>query len=386
MAMFTAPLLLAALSLPVPAQAMTPTEEQVVERGLDALYRSDYNGAERAFQDSLQKEPGNPVYSLGRAAAAWWRMENDFVMPGSPEEKPFLAAVKQAIEDAKSATDAGEKAQAYLCLGAAYGLRGRWEAAQHKWLAAYLDGRRAYHNQKRALKLDPQLYDAYLGIGAFDYYVATLSSFIRAFVFTSGVGKEQGLYELKLAAQEGHFGRVAAKLLLVGVYWTSEKKPQEAWKILEELHGLYPHSPMMDSMRLIGLFHLRDGAGLKKAARAFLESAQNGAPFFRNSDRVAGRYFLGLGEQLSGRYPQALSEYTAALKELPRQHRSKSLLLLFSGEARDLMGRRDEALADYRRSLEEPPFWGVPRYAKHLLKHPFRAGDNPLPSQHADLR
>lgn len=369
------------------AQAMTPEQEQTVERGLDALYRSDYDGAERIFEEPMRKRPDDPVLSLGYAAVQWWRMESDFALPGSSDEQKFLAAAKQAVDVAKQAERGKDKAQAYLCLGAAYGLKGRWEASQRHWVAAYLDGRRAYRDEQKAIKLDGQLYDAYLGIGAFDYYVATLSRFIRAFSFAAdGGNKAKGLAELQLAAERGHFSSVGAKMLLVGIYWTFEKKPQEAWKILDELHQRYPESPLIDSMRLLGLFHLKDAAGLKRDAQIFLEKAQRDAPFFRPSDRFLGRYFLGLGAQLSGQYDQAIQEYKTALDEVPPRHRGRSMLRLFIGEALDLVGRRDEALASYRQALEEPPLWGVPQYARQLLKRPFKAGDNPLPSRNAEAQ
>lgn len=382
----SAPFLLAALVLlsPSPARAMTPDDEAVVQRGLDALYLSDFDGAEKMFAEAMRARPGDPVLSLGRAAAVWWRMENDFADPGSAEEKEFEAAVKAAVADAKAARGSGDDAEAYLCLGAAYGLRGRREAAKHHWFGAYLDGRRAYRSARQAVKLNPELYDAYLGLGAFDYYAATLSRFVRALAFAGGGGRDKGLSELQLATR-GRYSGAAAKLLLVGIDWSFEKKPQDAWKILEELHQRYPASPMIDSMRLIGLYQLRDGAALKTEARIFLDMVERGAPRFRPADRPAGRYFLGLGEQLSGEYARALDDYEAALKDVPAGHRARSMLHLFIGECRDLQGRRDEAVASYRQALQDPPMWGAPRYAKYLLKRPFRPGDNPLPSRNDEL-
>ena len=376
----TALLLLSA----APARAFTDEDLKVIDRGLDALYRSDYDGSEKIFAEALKDRPGDPPLSLGYAVATWWRMENDFAPPDSPEERRFLDAVKRATDDASRAAAKGDDAEASLCLGAAYGLRARLAAARKQWLKAYLDGRRAYRSEQRAVKLDPGLDDAYLGLGTFDYYVARLSRIVRFFVFTRSGDKAQGLEELRKATR-GHFSGVAAKLLLVGVDWTFEKKPQEAWTILEELRGRYPDSPLIESMRLIGLFHLRDGAGLEREARLFLKKAESGAPFYRPLDKAAGHYFLGLGEQLSGRYDEALAEDRAALDLIPEGHRTRGLPRLFIGECLDLLGRRGEAEDSYRRALKEPPFWGVPRYAKYLLKHPFRAGDNPLPGRGDEL-
>jgi tetratricopeptide (TPR) repeat protein len=368
----------------VPARALTQEDQQVVDRGLDALYRSDYDGSEKIFADALALRPGDAPLALGEAVAKWWRMENDFALPGSEEEKRFLDADKAAVDDAARATANGDDAEGFVCLGAAYGLRGRLEAAQKHWFKAYADGRRAYRFEQRAVALNPELYDAFLGIGAFDYYAATLSRFVRFFIFAKATDKAQGLAELQLATR-GRFSGVAARLLLVGIDWTFEKKPQDAWTILEELHARYPDGPLINSMRLIGLFHLRDAEGLKREARAYLEKADGGAPYYRPLDKAAGHYFLGLGEQLSGQYEEAIAQDQAALQLIPQGHKTRGVPMLFIGECLDLLGRRGEALAEYRQALKEQQFWGVPRYAKYLLKHPFRAGDNPLPGRNDEL-
>ncbi|MDE2040367.1 MAG: tetratricopeptide repeat protein [Elusimicrobia bacterium] len=377
--------LLAVLALPPSARAMSVEQRKTVDAGLDALYRCDYDGAEGLFSRAMSGHPGDPVYSLGYATSVWWRMENDFALPGSPMEKRFFAAIDRAIRDAKAATSGPDKASAYLYLGAAQGLRARREASERHWFYAYFDGRRSYKNERRAIRLSPQLYDAYLGLGAFDYYVATLSRLLRLLAFASGGDKSKGLAELHLAAQRGEFSRVAAKLLLVGIDWTFERDPQRAWDTLDEVYKLYPNSPMVESMRLIGLYRLRDAEGLKTAARAFLDKAEDGAPFFRPIDRAGGHYFLGLGEQLSGQYSEAIKQYEAAFKDAPEGQRMRGLLRLFIGECLDLQGHRAEAVDSYRLALRQPPLWGVPRYARYLLYRPYKATMDPLPPRNVAL-
>jgi tetratricopeptide (TPR) repeat protein len=214
--------LLPALFLVSNVRALSDADQKTVDQGFDYLYRCDYGAAEKTFLDALDERPHDPAMSLGYAIATWWRMENEFGPAGSPEEQRFLAAVKNAIDDAQHAVDKKDDAEAYVCLGAAYGLRGRLEAARKHWLRAYRDGRKSYKNEQRALELDPTLADAYLGLGAFDYYASRLSHFIQHFIFVKNPDKEQGLAELEKATH-GKFSPVAAKLLLVGIDWTFEK-------------------------------------------------------------------------------------------------------------------------------------------------------------------
>ncbi|MDE2489603.1 MAG: hypothetical protein KGM24_02065 [Elusimicrobia bacterium] len=378
-----------ALAAPLRARAMSDEDAALVKKGENALYNCDYDGADALFGDALKERPADPVLALGAAVSAWWRMENDLSLPGSPEEKIFLSKIGNSIAVTKAArkTASGDDAaEDSLYLGAAYGLRGRWEASRKHWISAYFDGRRAYKYGRRAIARDPELYDAYLGLGAFDYYLATLSHLIRVLAFAGHGGKAKGLAELELASRKGRFSGDAAKLLLVGIEWTFEKKPENAWSLLDVLHERYPDSPLIDSMRLIGLFHLRDGEELKTQARAFLADVENKKPFYRPIDAAGAYYFLGVGEQLLGESEDALRHYRAGLALAPDGQRVRSLLWLAVGEAQDLLGRRDAAKDSYRQALRENPLWGVPRYARFLIKHPFRPGANPLPGRNDALQ
>src|SRR3569832_2007722 len=95
----------------VPARALSPEDEKLVDSGLDALYHSDYDGARKIFDDAVAAHPGDPALSLGSAIEAWWRMENDFAAPGRPEAKRFIDADKRAIDDARRASDKGGDAE-----------------------------------------------------------------------------------------------------------------------------------------------------------------------------------------------------------------------------------------------------------------------------------
>jgi hypothetical protein len=113
-----------------------------------------------------------------------------------------------------------------LCLGGALGLKGRWDAIQGHWLAAYKNGKKAFDVQDEAIKSNPELYDAYLGVGIFHYYVAVLPAAVKIFArMIFGGSKAQGLREINLAKDKGRFSRTAALLFLVNLHVNNEKDP-----------------------------------------------------------------------------------------------------------------------------------------------------------------
>jgi tetratricopeptide (TPR) repeat protein len=66
----------------------------------------------------------------------------------------------------------------------------------------------------RCLELDPQMADAYLGLGLYNYYVDTLSAMAKVLRFFMGIpggDKKVGLHQLEIASTKGELTQVEAR-------------------------------------------------------------------------------------------------------------------------------------------------------------------------------
>jgi hypothetical protein len=99
---------------------------------------------------------------------------------------------------------------------------------------------------QQLLRADPKFYDAYLSTGISEYLIGSLPFFIRWFTHFENVegNKEQGINNLKLVAERGHYLRPFAKILL-GIAYMREKKPQRTEQLLAELTQEYPQNPLL---------------------------------------------------------------------------------------------------------------------------------------------
>lgn len=99
---------------------------------------------------------------------------------------------------------------------------------------------------QQLLRTDPQFYDAYLSAGVTEYIVGSLPFFIRWFQHFENVqgSKEQGIRNLQIVAERGHYLRPFAKILL-GIVYMREKKPQRTEQLLAELMQEYPQNPLL---------------------------------------------------------------------------------------------------------------------------------------------
>ena len=91
---------------------------------------------------------------------------------------PFQARVKETIRVATRWLKSDPKdVDVMMIIGAAYGVSSRMRLQRRRWIRAYFDGRKAVKYIRRAIRTDPDLHDARLGTGMYDYYSDTYPRF-----------------------------------------------------------------------------------------------------------------------------------------------------------------------------------------------------------------
>jgi hypothetical protein len=96
---------------------------------------------------------------------------------------------------------------------------------------------------ERLLLVDAGCYDAYLALGVENYLLGTKPAPVRWILKAGGAktNRDEGLQELELTAERGHFLKPFAKLLLA-VAALRRHDDQNAKLILAELHREFPHN------------------------------------------------------------------------------------------------------------------------------------------------
>ena len=90
--------------------------------------------------------------------------------------------------------------------------------------------------------MDPQLYDSYLGLGIYQYYVDAMP--VIAKLFSSWLlmpgSRTEGMRKLELAAEKGKYGMPMAKGFMAEKYGFNEGEHLKAIEIYKELIMKYP--------------------------------------------------------------------------------------------------------------------------------------------------
>jgi tetratricopeptide (TPR) repeat protein len=257
-----------------PGQNEDEQERQCACRGLDLMMDGDLDGAVELFQQIQQKDPQSPLGYLLEADAMWWRIYYSTAnlidpdvfastdLAATPYDGHFEDLLNATISKAGARIGANQEvARSYLYKGMAYGLRARLAGLRDKDLPTARAGKKMRTFLLKALERDPNLTDAYLGVGIYNYFVDTLSAIVkilRWFIGLPGGSRLEGLRQLQLAAKKGELARSEAKFYLAKDYSRSnERQYAKSLELFQELAGEYPRNPLWPM--LIASLHCRLG-------------------------------------------------------------------------------------------------------------------------------
>ena len=241
--------------------------QPALDSAFSQLYSSDFSNAQKLLDDYLAQHPGDPVGYSVRASGYLFSelnrlgiLEADFfkddksisnkksLLPDARIHDLFYAAVDKAQALSKdilthNASDQNALFAECLADGVLTDYMALIEKRQMQSLAVNKDG---YRDAKHLLQLAPDFYDAYLTTGFTEYLIGSVPVVFRWFVRFDDVkgDKHQGVETMKLVAQNGHYLKPFAKILLATAY-LREKHVGQAKAILTELNRTYPQNALL---------------------------------------------------------------------------------------------------------------------------------------------
>jgi len=358
-----AALLVSFLARPAAAgPRLSPAAEVQLDEGLHRLYSLDYVRSRAAFRKLIELEPDNPFGYLFEAGGIWWESSQEF---GLFKDTPTLQGLfEQDIDAALRKSDAyidskdpQTKADGYFVSGMTLGTQGQWRLMKGHWLDAYASAKKAVKNLRKCVKLEPDYYDAQLGLGVFDYQAARLSGIAKLGALLIMRGDEKrGLSELQLAVDKSRYSSRQALNFVLCIHLLDRRDYASALPVVQQLREKVPGSPYYLFLEIIVRHRLGDEDGSLALARELAAGVEDDPAAFRPK-------WLTLVCGLSGADCLAKPDAQAALPWFDRAVEATAkekpsgfaaLLHLFRGQLLDVLGRREEAVAEYKKTLALP--------------------------------
>lgn len=357
---------------------VSPELDSSIRTGLYELYNLNFEKSLAIFDSIKEHDAEHPMVAFGVASSHWWRISSYVLESSTEDSKPFLEAIDRCIDSATLKIKQGDPTgEGYLVLGGAYGLSGRWEATNRSYLSAYRKGKKAYKYLNKALEINPNLKDAYMGKGIFDYFVATLPAMVRMLAFIGMGGDPQvGIHELEEAATNGIYAKTPAKLFLSEIYTREEDNPQKAMNILLDLRREYPVSPLMHMMHIIALYNAGDLDTLKTESEKYQEKIKEN--IYPPSCVIQGFFARGISYFKVRAWKEAIEQFEEARRIEDPKDPWRTWSVLYLGHSYDALGERERAKEYYTDVLNQLRRWSSHDEARKYLRTPFQGTDDEL--------
>lgn len=360
--------------------------DDLLKAGVEEVMNGHFEEGEARFRQVVDRWPEDPAGYVLLAGAQWWLFARD------PDEttydRPLLKALEVAIARAEAADAKNPRSgRIQLYLGGAYGMRARYHVMRKEWMGAARDGKRAVDRLERAVEIDSTLYDAYLGLGMYQYYTAVLPKVVKVaqvLLMVPRGDRETGLRQMELAREKGWLADAEAQFFLIDIYLEYERRFRDALMLAQDLQRRYPDNPYFELIEGVAQV---DFIGNYPQAIALLgrlgQKARQGQvlPAFASDIELRTRYYLGKAYMWKRDYPRAKDTFLQILAERPASPRWMMPWVHFrAGQAHDLLGERGKAITQYRAVLSGPEIGNLYSYARKQLKEPFTldpAGSSP---------
>jgi tetratricopeptide (TPR) repeat protein len=336
------------------------------------MYSYDLREADESFDELVRRFPDHPIGYMHKAEVVWWHALRD--NKNEKLETAFEQYTDRAINKGHSLLKKNPNDfYALLYVAAAYANRTRYNVYVNKsYYRAMRAGIKGYDFVRPAQALRPNYVDCLIGTGAYNYFAGSIPTLMKIFswMFTQGGDKEKGIQQLELAAQKGEYGQIAAKMVLLGVYY-NEKRFDDYQRLTSGLIEQFPTNPVF--VMWLADFHIRQRR---------LDEGNQKLTLLLDRGKTAARSKLSLtqihyekGRVLLEKHSaeEAAASLTRVIDgDLPGGDPLLIKARLLRGCAWDLKGKREQAIADYQAVLQLRDVDDCQRKARGFLKEPYR--------------
>jgi hypothetical protein len=225
--------------------------------------------------------PEHPLGYLIESDVLWWKIyckwsERKYntidawshSRPAEPQDDEDLALADKVTRLAEAGIAKSDTAEMELYAGLGYASRARLLGLRFQKMPVARAGVEARKHLLRCLELDPNMADANLGLGLYNYYVDTLSTMAKVLRFFMGIpggDKRVGLRQLETAATKGELTQAEARFNMAKSLRNYDRDDVRAAQAATPLIVEYPENAVF--LLLIGDIEQKLGHEDEAAAR-----------------------------------------------------------------------------------------------------------------------
>lgn len=212
--------------------------DDLIQMALDSVRNGRFSKALKDFKIIIERDPHSPdgyfFISLSYFIRLIYNPDNEQFL------KEFEQYLEKSIKRGKAKIKSGNGSdETKLFLGTSYLLESYYKAMQKEYFGSAFSARKGKRILERVLKDNPDLYDAYFGLGIYNYYADRVPSIVkglRFLLFLPGGDSAKGLSQLTLSSSKAKYFNIESSLILAEIY--SNKHERDYYAAYQELSKL----------------------------------------------------------------------------------------------------------------------------------------------------
>lgn len=216
--------------------------QSLVQQGMNQAYNMEFDSAEKTFNRIIELNPNSPQGFYRIAQIHFW------IYLGSKDPGEYQVFLKFAdlaqTRIDKVLDDNSEDYHTMYIAGNLNSYRAMAQATNNSSVDAFWSSKKAVNYFEETLKLNPKFYDAYLGLGLFDYAMSFVPDFLKWAVNLTGLSsdKARGFRYIKTAFRKGTLDKTEAAFHLSKIYTDYLAEYDSASTLLQSLILRYPNN------------------------------------------------------------------------------------------------------------------------------------------------
>ena len=288
----------------------------MISSTIDDTYSYRFNSALETADKMIASYPKEPEGYLYKCGVYWKMLEEGCVGSTDSTKREIKQLIDKACRLSAVKVDANPndvKGLFYYAGSLVY--RARYEAAKSDWLSVMSDGIKTKKLLEKVIELDPSFYDAYSGLGAFNYYAAHIPWYLKPLALVLGISgnEEEGIAQLKKATQFGKYAKAEAANFLASVVYMNKEDYSDAATLMRELHQQYPDN--LDFVRSLcsSYYRMQDYTDVIRYADSVLSRRDRGNGFCPTSIGYI-RYLRGASYERLNEKDKAIADFEMVVK------------------------------------------------------------------------
>ncbi len=266
-------------------KVLTRSLEKKLLYGLEETFKFSFSKSEKTFDAVISEFPNNPAgYHFKSMQYLWRYLDNK----NPSDYKIFISLSEKVVgTDNDSLTQEVSDPFILYVIGSSYSFRAMAYARDEDYLNAVWAAKKSDSYLTNAILADSTFYDAYLGLGLYNFMIAQTPPALKWAMRISGIAgdKKKGIEYLELAAKKGKFSRTEAQYYLSQILseFYDENKPAE--KTLIQLNDNFPKNILFNYSLALLYTKL---AEFKKAERILNKVTTSKDTLFKQLKRFSG--------------------------------------------------------------------------------------------------